>query len=245
MREIPEIGSLPSLFVLVISCLAGLVWSYLCLCFAGYLRCTHGWRTGYTRKTFHLLIFATVACLHQVWGLVSVCVFGAMTTVVIAYGLLRGTGHPLYEAIARESDRPRRTYYVVIPYFATLIGGVASNLLFGPLALAGYLVGGIGDAAGEPVGTRWGKHRYQISWLGQSCGIKSVEGSIAILVVSMLVLFVFTLVNLQPHFGWHSFLAVALIAFSVTLVEAASPRGWDNTPMQIVPTFLAFLLLRS
>jgi phytol kinase len=167
-----------------------------------------------------------------------------MTTVVIGYGLLRGTGHPLYEAIARESDQPRRTYYVVIPYCATLIGGVASNLLFGPLALTGYLVGGIGDAAGEPVGTRWGKHRYQISWLGQYGGSKSVEGSAGILVASMLVLLGLTLVKLQPHFGWHSFLAVVLIALSVTLVEAVSPRGWDNTPMQIIPTFLAFLLLR-
>jgi len=26
--------------------------------------------------------------------------------------------------------------------------------------MVGYLVGGLGDAAGEPVGTRWGKHRY-------------------------------------------------------------------------------------
>jgi len=221
--------------------LIGLVWSYACLRFAGYLRCRRNLRTGYTRKIFHLLIFFTVAGLQLRWGLVAVCVFGGMTTLVLAYALLRGVGHPLYEAIARESDRPHRTYYIVIPYLATLIGGIASNLFFGPLAVVVYLVGGIGDAAGEPVGTKWGKHRYTFSWLGQSAGSKSVEGSAAILLASLLGLLVALAIHQQLH--WQSLVAIVLIACSCTVIEATSPRGWDNTPMQFVPTFLAFLLL--
>src|SRR5215510_15533241 len=158
---------------LVAGCLAGLIWSYACLRFAGYLKSKRRWPTGYTRKTFHVLIFGTVACLHLLWGLIAVCIFGAMTSILLAYVVLRGTGHPLYEAIARESDGPKRTYYVVIPYFATLLGGITSNLLFGPLALTGYLIGGIGDAAGEPVGTRWGRHQYRLSLFGLNTGTKS------------------------------------------------------------------------
>src|SRR5215510_1548000 len=183
-------GPFPSIWTLLFVGIIGLAWAYLCLHFAGYLRCRRNLPTGYTRKIFHLLIFTTVAGLQLRWGLVAVCVFGAMTTLVLAYALLRGVGHPLYEAIARESDRPHRTYYIVVPYLATLIGGIASNLFFGPLALVGYLVGGIGDAAGEPVGTRWGKHQYKFSWLGRRAGTKSLEGSAAILLASLLGLLV-------------------------------------------------------
>jgi phytol kinase len=231
----------PSTGVILTIAVAGLIWAYLCLRFAGYLKCQRHLPTGYTRKIFHLLIFFTVAGLQLRWGLVAVCVFGAMTTLVLAYSLFRGIGHPLYEAIARESDRPHRTYYIVIPYLATLIGGIASNLFFGPLAVVGYLVGGIGDAAGEPVGTRWGKHQYKVSWLGSRAGMKSVEGSAAILVASLLGLLVALAINRQLH--WQSLVVVVLIAFTCTVIEATSPRGWDNTPMQFVPTLLAFLLL--
>ena len=72
--------------------------------------------------------------------------------------MLCGPGNPRYEALAREQDA-YRTYYIVIPFFATMIGGIASNVFFGPIAAIGYLVGGLGDAAGEPVGTRWGRHQ--------------------------------------------------------------------------------------
>jgi len=234
-------AAFPSLGFILLIGLAGLAWSYFCLRFAGYLRCHRNLRSGYTRKTFHLLIFITVAVLQLRWGLFAVCVFGAMTTFVIAYALLRGVGHPLYEAIARESDRPHRTYYVVVPYLATLIGGIASNLFFGPLALVGYLVGGIGDAAGEPVGTRWGKHQYKVLWLGRKAGTKSLEGSAAILLASLLGLLLALAIHRQLN--WQSLIPIVLIACICTVIEAASPRGWDNTPMQFVPTFLAFLLL--
>jgi phytol kinase len=233
----------PSVDTLLFVGFVGLAWSYACLRFAGYLKCSRNLPTGYTRKFFHLLIFFTVAGLQLRWGVLAVCVFGAMTSVVLAYAVFRGAGHPLYEAIAREADRPHRTYYVVVPYFATLIGGIASNLLFGPLSLVGYLVGGIGDAAGEPVGTRWGKHQYKVSWLGRRAGTKSLEGSAAILVASLLGLLAAIVTNPQRHLSWQSVVAMIVIAVSCTLIEAASPRGWDNTPMQVVPTFLAFVLL--
>jgi phytol kinase len=229
--------------VLLPGMLAGLAWSYGCLRFAGYLRCSCRLPGGYTRKVFHLLIFSTVACLHLAWGLAAVCLFGASTSLTLAYAVHRGAGYPLYEAIARESDRPHRTYYVVVPYFATLIGGLLSNYLFGSFAMIGYLVGGIGDAAGEPVGTKWGKHRYRVSWLG--AGTKTFEGSAGVLLASLLVLLVGIGLNPTYRFGWHSLAAVAGIALICSVIEAAAPRGWDNTPMQVVPAFLAFLLLRS
>lgn len=165
-----------------------------------------------------------------------------MTSLVIAYALFRGRRHPLYEAIAREGDQPHGSYYVIVPYFATLIGGITSNVLFGPVSLVGYLVAGIGDAAGEPIGNRWGRHRYRVSRRNGSIATKSIEGSVAVLAGSLIALLIATHQwRSDPQF----LIALSLIALSCMVVEAISPRGWDNTPMQLVPSCLVFLLLRS
>src|SRR5262245_62034909 len=174
-----------------------LLWSYGCLSFAAHLK-RRGFRTGYTRKIFHCLIFLSVVVVQAVWGFLAVCLFGSMVSVVVAYAVWQGGGHRFYEALAREQDRPHRTYYIVAPYFATMIGGLASNLVFGPLALMGYLVGGLGDAAGEPVGTRWGKHRYAIPVIGRTQ--RSYEGSLGVLVVSLAALTIGIALTPDLHF---------------------------------------------
>ena len=138
--------------VVVLGALLALLWSYSCLSFAGYLKARMRVRTGYTRKIFHALIFISAVVVQASGGFVAVCVFGMMVSIVVGLAVLRGPNDRLYEALAREQDGPSRTYYIVVPYFATLIGGLASNMFFGPLATVGYLVGGLGDAAGEPVG---------------------------------------------------------------------------------------------
>ncbi|HKF56432.1 MAG TPA: hypothetical protein VKJ45_13335 [Blastocatellia bacterium] len=219
------------------------VWAYCSLSLAGYLKSRMRLKTGYTRKTFHVLIFLTAATIQQTLGLRLVCLFGAMTTLILAYALLRGAGHPLYEAIAREKDEPYRTYYIIIPYLATLAGGIAGNLWFGPASLIGYLVGGLGDAAGEPVGTRWGRRRYTVPTLSSVKTTRTIEGSIGVFIASLVAVAVGIL--LAPGFtiNPHSVALIPLIALGCALLEAVSPHGWDNATMQIGPAFLAALLL--
>ena len=212
-------------------------WAYGCLSFAGHLR-TRGLQAGYTRKVFHALIFLSAAVAQALGGFVAVCVFGTMVSLVVGLAVLRGPNDRQYEALAREQDGPARTYYIVTSYFATLIGGLASNILFGPLAVVGYLVGGLGDAAGEPAGTRWGRHRYL-----SARGSKTFEGSIAVLTASLVALVIAVAVTPELHLDLRSVITLPLIAFVCTLVEAFSPRGWDNVPMQVVPTLLVTILL--
>jgi phytol kinase len=212
------------------------------LSFAAHLKVARGVRTGYTRKIFHCLIFLSVVVVQALWGFFAVCLFGSMVSVVVAYAVWRGSGHRFYEALAREQDRPNRTYYIVAPYFATMIGGLMSNLVFGPLALMGYLVGGLGDAAGEPVGTRWGKHRYAIPVFGKS-PVRSYEGSLGVLIVSLAALTIGIALSPELHFNIRTMVLLPLIAIACAFVEAVSPHGWDNTPMQIVPTLLSAALL--
>jgi phytol kinase len=223
---------------------AGFLWAAACLMLAGRLKIRRGWPTGYTRKLFHFLIFGSVIVVHALWKTPGVCLFGGMTTVVVAYALLRGPGHFMYEAMAREKDEPRRTHFIVVAYFATLIGGLLNNIFFPDTAVLGYLVCGFGDAIAEPVGTRFGKHQYRALAIRGVRAIRSLEGSGSVLLVSMVTLVLF--MAFSPHFTLtlRTALMAILIAGVSTIVEAVSPHGWDNTTLQVVPAWLGASLLQ-
>jgi phytol kinase len=219
-----------------------LAWSFAALWFAGWLQ-RRGARTGYTRKVFHFLIFSTVAMLEWRLGTPAVCLFGAACTVAVFAAVWFGPGHVLYEAIARPNDVPHRTLFVVVPYCATLIGGVASNLAFGPVAVAGYLVTGLGDAIGEPVGTMFGAHRYRVRSLSSVPAMRTLEGSAAVFLMSAAALLLAAGVSPAISLGHVAVGKVLAIAAASAAVEAVSPHGWDNLTMQIVPSALAWAWL--
>ena len=245
VRDIVDffVANFPSAKALAVGGPVALLWAVACLMFAGFLKTRRNWRTGYTRKVFHFLIFGTVVVIHWIWGTPGVCVFGGMTTLAIAYALLRGSGHLMYEAMARGRDAPRRTHYIVVPYFATLIGGLISNIFFPRAAVFGYLVAGLGDAIAEPVGTRFGKHQYRVPAIRGVRAVRSLEGSSSVLIVSALALIVCLALSPQFVLSGRSLLIVVLIAAISTLVEAVSPHGWDNATMQVVPALLGTVLL--
>ncbi len=236
------VDNFPSWPALLAGAPLALSWSFACLWIAARLK-SNGARTGYTRKTFHFLVFTTVALLQWRAGIATVCLFGGMCTLVVFLAVWRGPGDMLYEALAREKDEPRRTFFILVPYFTTLVGGLLSNILFGPLALAGYLVAGLGDAIGEPVGTAFGRHPYRVPSLAAVPATRTLEGSAAVFVASLAALALTAAIlpgiSLSSAWPWR----LSLIALLATLVEAISPHGWDNATMQIVPTALVSLWL--
>ena len=209
---------------------------------AGNLKLHRGLSTGYSRKLFHFLVFGTAGAVQLILGVRALCLFGGCTSLVIFYALWRGDGHPFYEAMAREQDSPWRTYYIVVPYVTTLMGGIVSNALFGDFAIVGYLVGGIGDAIGEPVGTRFGRHRYRVLSGRGIFSTRSIEGSVAVCLASagaatagaaLLGIAIVPAIALR-------FAAIGILTAGV---EAIAPHGWDNAPLQIAPAFLASIWL--
>jgi len=237
------VDNFPPLKTILVGGPISIAWSYACLFFAGYLKRKKGLKTGYTRKIFHFLIFGSVAAIQWLFGTPIVCLFGGMTTLVIFYAIYRGSGNPLYEAMAREKDEPHGTHYIVVPYFATLIGGLASNILFGPLAIVGYLVTGLGDAIGEPIGTRYGRHIYRVPSLTSVKAIRSWEGSLAVLIMSLMAVIVSVVLSPDMVFTYSCLLTIPLLAVLSALVESVSPHGWDNTTMQVIPTMFAKMLI--
>lgn len=231
--------NLPSPELLLYGAPISLLYGALALATAASLKRRFAWKTGYSRKTFHFLVFGG-ACFAQVeFGTPAVCLYGGMVSLVVLFAIVRGAGHAGYEALAREKDAPYATYYIVVPWAATAVGGILANAYLGKYAVIGYLVGGVADAIAEPVGTRWGRHRYRPPFGGLVESERSVEGSLSVALAAI----VATSLGLWLVGGFEldgaSAGIVVGIAIASALVEAVSPHGWDNLTMQFVPAFLA------
>lgn len=208
---------------------------------AGWLRMNRNVRTPYTRKIFHLIIFTTAALLHVIGGLSTVIVFGASISGAVLYAVFRGENFPMYEALARPTDAPRRTLFVIVPLLTTALGGLASNLFFGPFAHVGYLVTGWGDAVGEPVGTAWGRHKFAVPSLAGVSAVRSLEGSAAVCIVGILAACVALSLGGLPI---GSALAIgAACGIAGAGVEMISHHGLDNLTVQVAASGTAWLLL--
>jgi phytol kinase len=215
-------------------------WGVLAAAAAAILR-RRGVRTAYTRKVFHFLIFTVAGLVHLAWALPGVVVYGTVISLLVLLAVARGAGDPFSEALARPADAPRRTLFIIVPLVTTALGGVIANVISPGLAYVGYLVCGWGDAAGEPVGSRFGHHHYRVHSLGGVPATRTLEGSAAVWLVGSAAALLGLLVAGYPP---ASAFAVGLACGAAgALVEAVSTHGLDNLTVQVAATALAALLL--
>lgn len=98
----------------------------------------------------------------------------------------------------------------------------------------GILSMGYGDGFAALIGQRYGKHTFTVFK-----GSKSIEGSLAMFVSTLVVLALFTWVfaGSVPVFD------LILIALMSALVEAISPYGLDNLFVPMLSSLLYFILI--
>jgi phytol kinase len=210
-------------------------------CLAGWMRTRRGMPVAYSRKGFHFLIFTMAGVLQVAGGLAAVMLFGTLVSLIVLYAVARGDGFPFYEALARPDDAPRRTLFVLVPLVTTALGGLLVNLCFGATAIVGYLVGGWGDAVGEPVGRALGRHRYRVPSFGGVPATRSLEGSAAVLIAGSLAAIGGLLLRGVPVTAACGIGAACGLAGA--LVEAFSTHGMDNLTVQLAAAGTAFFLL--
>lgn len=204
---------------------------------------SHGVRTGDTRKVFHFCIFTLAAVLSGSLGFDAVNLLGGMTALAVLAALRRGAGNPFYEALARESDAPHRSLYVLLPLLATALGGITSAVLFGSAATVGMAVAGFADAVAEPIGIRWGRHRYRVpTFPGSPPATRSLEGSAAVFAAAMLAAFLALRLRIEGASCDQLRLvgAAAAIALVSAVVEAFSHHGLDNLTLQVAASGAAW-----
>ncbi|HEX2167997.1 MAG TPA: hypothetical protein VHG09_12255, partial [Longimicrobiales bacterium] len=186
-------------------------------------------------------ILSAATLVHLAWGLPGTVVYGATVALIVVLAVLRGEGFAFYEAMARPSDEPRRSLFIIVPLITTALGGVLANVLFPTWAFIGYAAVAWGDAIGEPVGTRWGRHRYSVPSIGGVSATRSLEGSSAVLVASATASALALIVaGIDTSAGLR---AAAIIGIVTMIVEAASHHGTDNLTIQIAAAGAAALLL--
>ncbi len=155
-----------------------------------------------------------------------------------------GDGNFFFESMAREKDSPRRGYFVIVPYLATALGGIVSNLLFGSSAIMGYAICGAGDAVAEPVGLRFGKHTYRVPSLKKvRISERSLEGSLSVFIVSAIISLFFFILLFQSPFSM-AIVSSLLLSIAVVFVEAFSFHGADNLSIQITVSTLAYFFIK-
>lgn len=213
---------------------------------AAWLKTGRRWKTNYSRKAFHVAMFTAAFGLGLAAPVDRVAAYGAGAGAFMLLISARPEHpwlSPMYNALAREQDEPHRTYHLLAPFAATALGGMATGVLFAGFYQAGYLVAGLGDAAGEPVGVRFGRHRYRVPTLSSVRCFRSLEGSAAVLLVSFAAA---ALALYGLDYTAAEVLAGATgAAVCATLTEAASPHGWDNLTTQLAACLGAFVAVEA
>ncbi len=235
---IPSLGTI--LFASPISIAVILSIGYL----SGYLKLQKGLKTNYTRKIFHFTIFSTAGLIGLFLGFPGVIVFGSWAGIFILIIIRLGDGNIFYEGMAREQDSPHRSFYIIVPFLSTAIAGMLDNILFGQVALIGYLVAGWGDAVGEPIGVRFGKHRYRVPSTKKVVCYRSIEGSLAVFITSTFASFL-VLFNVLYEPLAVSAVTASIAGFTTAIVEAFSPHGVDNFTTQFFSCLVGFLIISN
>jgi phytol kinase len=142
----------------------------------------------------------------------------------------------MFKSIDRPEDRPYTllwlttqflaSYLVLMPLIYYLNQHQLRDLLYIPI-----LIIGLGDGLAEPVGVRFGRHKYSTRAIFSSRSYtRSIEGSLCVFVVSLITIIsyreLFTLTQLT--------VALTIIPLLMTLTEAISPHTWDSPFLYLV-----------
>lgn len=129
-------------------------------------------------------------------------------------------------------DRKRDNGLIYYPFSVFLLVFLyTKGIIHKENVVIGVLVMGWGDGLAAVVGTYFGRHRYKI----YSRYKKSVEGTLTMFVVSIIVLLVFSSV------AWYWIILVAIFS---TMLENLTPLGFDNITVPILTALVLEVLCR-
>lgn len=198
-----------------------------------------GVKVNYTRKLNHFFVFFLPFIIkvyipfteNLLTMILMVCI--SMATFIIYLKPVRTKAKlfgMMYAAFDRPEDRPHTMKWLFTQYLATYIVAVPLYFYFHHIGMPELLmliilVNAIGDGLAEPIGVKWGKHKYKVKALfTRQTYTRSIEGSACVFITAVLVLLGF------QHLFTTQQLIIALLVFpiGVTLAEAYSPHTWDS-----------------
>ncbi|HNT77400.1 MAG TPA: phosphatidate cytidylyltransferase [Anaerolineae bacterium] len=194
-----------------------------------------------TRKLYHFVIVLSIFPLLKLFSAWYAAALASLTFTLIVYPILALVEHSAFYkriAVEREEGEFRSSFIIVQLSLATLIfifwGLLGIDWQY--VAVVAVMAWGFGDAAAALVGKALGRRKISHPRI---TGTKTVEGTLAMVVVAGLSIFLTLLIYAgQP---WYvGFTVAALVAPVCAVVELFSPRGMDTIT---VPLSAAFAIL--
>eukprot|EP01065_Artemidia_motanka_P052315 TRINITY_DN9419_c0_g1_i1.p1 TRINITY_DN9419_c0_g1~~TRINITY_DN9419_c0_g1_i1.p1 ORF type:complete len:476 (+),score=125.46 TRINITY_DN9419_c0_g1_i1:61-1428(+) len=214
-----------------------------------HLRSPKVWKVNYTRKVSHFAMFMMQILVRYVVSLedhtietVSTLIVTSTLYMMVYHAVLLKPfrkrfywARVVFASLDRPEDRPYTLRWLTtqnIAYYAVFTPLMYCLIAEGSfhLYLIPTLVVGLGDGLAEPVGVRWGKHKYRTRavWYDNKCCAgeftRSLEGSACVFIVTVISIAIMT----NSFTGVQLAVAYATLPISLTLSEAFAPHTWDT-----------------
>lgn len=217
----------------------------------GQLVTQTGIKVNYTRKIMHFSLFFIPIYLDQLFFyektlnliIISFLVFTAVLFIYIKPIRERSPLITLmFRAFDRPEDRPHTLLWLVTQVAAGYMVIVPMIILFAAYDLRQWiliplLITAIGDGLAEPVGVRFGRHKYTVNALFTNKKyFRTLEGSACVFIASLVLIAVHHATFTPPQF----ITAMILMPVVMTLTEAFSPHTWDSPTLFLAGYLLLF-----
>ena len=212
-------------------------------------------KVNYTRKLNHFAIFFLPVFIDQQFNaetftdFIYLAISAMITTASLLafYEPIRRAIPPfqlMFEGFDRPEDRPHTLTWLWSQFVAGFAVMLPMIWLCGQwglesLVLIPILINVIGDGLAEPVGVRFGTHKYKTRALFTNREfVRTLEGSACVLITGFIVI----LMHIEYFSTIQFILAMLLIPIIMTLTEAYSPHTWD-TPFLMFTGYASVMLI--
>ena len=223
-------------------------------CLTSYLVKKEKLKVNYSRKILHFSQLLSTLLINRTFFDYSMEYFIISGTLTFLQSLL--FVEPLRRRISflnfmflsydRPEDRPLTFRLVITQVVGMNIALIAVAYLYElsavPLDLLAVplLITAFGDGLAEPIGVRFGMHKYKVRDLfGNRHYTRSIEGSAMVFLASLI-----TLIGFQEVFPQATLLfMLAVLPLLMTITEAYSPHTWDNPFMYLIGGLSVYLII--
>lgn len=212
-------------------------------------------KVNYTRKIVHFALFFLPFFLESLFfqnpGL-NIQGVGMMTNLSIFFLYIkpiRKRVKPLntaFMALDRPEDRPNTLKWLFLQNSLATLVMIPLSIIFSInniefLIFIPIFINAIGDGLAEPIGVRYGKHKYQTyAIFSKKKYTRSIEGSSCVFITSLVLIIIFS-----PSFTFIQFsIALLIIPISMTISEAFSPHTLDNPFLFLVCGLLLIFIIQ-
>ncbi len=199
-------------------------------------------KVNYTRKINHFLLFLIPIYLNRGYAHIEafdLYAIGALLAVAKFIFYIKPVRdrvpfiNVMFHSFDRPEDRPHTLKWIVTQTAAGYVVLLPASIIFAHygllhLVVIPILIYGIGDGLAEPVGVRFGRHKYKsYALFTHKSYVRTLEGSAVVFLTGLAVIAAF-----HSYFTPLQFIvAMTVMPLLLTLVEAYSPHTWDSPTM--------------